>query len=120
MLGNSVDFSNGTTPDNCTGRQEDAATTSSLTITAAGDNDYLIDMLAEEAAQNATNGADQAEYVDINHHASLSGAGSTQDGVVSDDIMSWSFGSADIAQTACRVPEFVETGRRRPSLVLPE
>jgi hypothetical protein len=104
LVAGGVDFSGATTPDNATGREEDAATSSSLTITAAGDDDYLVDMLAEDANQNATQGADQAEYVDIASHASISGAGSTQDGAVTGDVMSWSFGSADIAHSACRIP----------------
>ena len=66
-------------------------------------DDFVVDCLAMQVAQSATTGANQTDIYNLNFYSTVSGAASYQDGT-DGAAMSWTFGSADIAHAAVRIP----------------
>jgi len=104
VIGGCVDYTGADTPDNADGNTPDAATSSSLTISSAVEDDEIIDVI-RKPGDSATEGADQVVEWNISAGGEH-GACSTQGGG-DDDIMSWSSASDDWAHTACRIPQTV-------------
>ncbi len=106
-IGGSVDFTGATTPDNNSGSVADTVTSVSDTVTGDDADNFIFDVLRHTGGA-PIEGADQVAQWNVAAGGDR-GAGSTQDGV-SGGVMSWTFGSGDVAHSACRIPEAVAAG----------
>jgi len=98
------DFGGASTPTNEIGREEDAATSSSLTVSNVISTDYLVDAITHNSATSAFTAPNQTITMDI------SGGGdrylaSYQVGSAG-AVMDWSWSTAtDAAHAAVRIPD---------------
>lgn len=100
VQGGAITFLGATTPDNAAGSNADAVTSASDTVAGDAADNFMVDLLRANTTHAL--GADQTlAFTEIQESDRTSG--STQDGV-DGGIMSWTFSSADMCHTACRIP----------------
>ena len=116
-IGGCVGFLGAGTPDNQTGSVPDTVTSVSDTVTGDTADNFIFDCIRSPGGA-LTEGANQTADWNL-AGGGEQGAGSTQDGT-DGGVMSWSWtGNANVAHSACRIPESGAVAGHPPLIRIP-